>query len=421
MNQGLHISRGNVNLATVLVFLIMARLSCTLFSVFPFMSITFIFIYGIIFVFLFLVSYRKIKSSDFLTFIILLLYDSVVIFKNVDSLSKLFTTDAFNCYILTFLYFIYLWVKYSFIRFSISKRENKIHKGLLFTVLGGYIMTIVYSLFVLVRDPLSIRIAATGQHVATDIFNSAAGFDTVYGSVLIIMICLVIHESTKSLLIRRIMIISLLLICVFLIMASYGTAILLGIFAFVLYYLRKNQKMSVFMIFLIILLLVLREPISDLLFDLSHKVTYSDYLSRKIYEFGYMLKNGELTGTYTMEEGRLDRMGYSLKTFLQYPVFGGKGHADARFGGHSDFFDVLGKYGIVGFGAIFSFWVRIYMDLNRITDNQSFRKCLLSVMILYFMISILNPSMYTQEIIPILVVLPLYCYVYCANNNEVSI
>ena len=310
--------RFSISISLLLAVLMVARFSCIALSNFPLMSMKFVFVYGIMFLGAFVLENNRISKHEFICFGFLFTYVFIVFMKTVLDMGNLFNTEAFNAYVLLFLFFIYMYIK----RISI---KNK--KRIFAVAIVGFAFTYLYSIKWLSVDPnLSRKAAANikaGQGV--DTLNAIGGFDTVYGSVLVVIILLFLYKLLSNKWKKVVCCFLIISSIVFIIMASYGTAIVLLVIALSLWMMQTNRVLGGVMLGLFILVAVNHVDMGAMIRQWSQKIDYSDMLAQKMNEIGYILQTGEAAGTLAGDEGRLARMGWSVETFLKYPIVGAYG------------------------------------------------------------------------------------------------
>ena len=104
---------------------------------------------------------------------------------------------------------------------------------------------------------------------------------------------------------------------------------------------------------------------------------------------------------------------------MQHPIFGGQGVSGAKIGGHSEFWDMLGKYGIVGFGLLASFFIALYKDIKKRMFSVNIRKCCNIVFLVWIITAVLNPALFSLQMMPIILMLPL-ANAYLENQAEIT-
>ena len=395
------VNKNKIGLSTILAFLVVARLACPALSNIPFMSMAFVFVYGVLFCITYFVETKIISHDDLLLLVPLLLYTIFVVARSILAGNGLFSSNAFNAYTLFFLTTIYLWLK----KQPTARRANML-KLILFACLFNY----VYSIIVLCFDPQASRIAAATSVLEPspyDILHAVGSFDTVYGGIFIVVLLLYMRKAIVVGKKRTLVNLILLLAIVFIVMAAYATAIIMLALALFMVISNRNKILSGIGITTVFLIFIFHETFGSLIMELAEQIPYSETISMKVKEFGYMIKTFETAGTYSGQDGRFQKMLDSLNTFFDRPLFGGYGVQGAKIGGHSEFFDILGEYGLVGFSLIVAFFVFLYIDISRNIKEKRTQKSLRIVFFLFFILSVLNPALYALLMIPIILMIPL--------------
>lgn len=376
----------------------LARFSCTLLSGVPFLSMSFVFSYGIIYIFMSNIIIRKISQREFILLLLVVVYDMFVVVKTTTNGEGLFNTQAFNSYILLMMYSLYLSIKHS---------ENEREKQTYYWVcMSGYIVTIVYSIIHLVSNPLASRIAATGSKASGGVVG-IGGFDTVYGTVFLVFTFLYNIEKSRNKRKRFINISFLVISLIFIVMASYATAFVLVAIGLVMYFFNKNRILSISIFISLVIIFCFRENIGLVIMNSSKGISYSNTLSTKIYQIGYIIKYGESTGTLAGSSGRINMMLNSIQVFFENPITGAYGSYDVSIGGHSELFDTLARFGLCGFIPIVCFWIGFFLDVKEVCLIKDSQKYIHIIATLYLLLSILNPSLYTQQLLPLFIILPI--------------
>ena len=179
----------NLNLLLILALFVVARISCQALSNLPFFNMAFTFMYGAAFVFLFFLTVKRIKTQDFYLVIAAFLYAGYVFVRSYIAGSSIFARDSFNAYVIVFLTMIYVWIKEK----PLATRTTMFR-----LIFAALIFDYVYSIWVLWQDPNASRISAATsvlEKSPADILNAVGSFDTVYGSISIIIILLCMEVS----------------------------------------------------------------------------------------------------------------------------------------------------------------------------------------------------------------------------------
>lgn len=405
MSVGTRINGGmqTVNLLSILAGLIVARFSCIALSNIPIFNMTFTFSYGCAFVILFLTQYPKITRREFCGMAGLFAYVIFVVVRTIGY--GLFNTQAFNAYVLCFMYFIYLYLK---------RRPAKESLRLGMIAITGYLLTLLYSIRVLMIDPDLSRKAAANivTENSPDALNAVGGFDTVYGTLLLVVFFFYIRKAKFSTWNRGVINLALAVACIFLVMASYGTAIILLILIFAIILYKKNKFWSAVVLLLLVLGVAYRVEIGHALASFALQFDAMDSLEGKINDISQMLITGEAAGTLAGDEGRFARMGWSIATFFRYPILGGIGKPDAMIGNHSEVLDLLARFGLVGATALLTFMVSFMKDLFQFNTQKVGKQCLQLMLVIYLLVAILDPALYTQQIMPFFCIAPMIEFMY---------
>lgn len=404
------------DLLLILALFILARISCPALSNIPIFSMAFTFVYGAAFVVLYFFSVNKMPWQDFYLMIAAFFYTAYIFFRGLVAGNSLFAREAFNAYIIVFLTMIYLWVK----------QKPLATKVLLFRfILAALIFNYVYSIVVLFFDPGASRAAAALgvlEPSPYDVLHAVGSFDAVYGGLSVILILLSMRRMMKEKDIKnKTTLFVLILALVFIIMAAYGTALVLLVVALALFLAQKNRLFFVGFVMVALVIVVLHEPIGAGIMNLSDRISFSETISEKMNEVGYMLEHFEAAGTYAGENGRAARMAWSWETFLNYPIFGGVGIYGAKVGGHSEFLDMLGNFGLMGFLFVTAYLVCLYRNIRTELSSKEMKTCWKIVMLVFVISSILNPSLYSLQMMPMILMISLApAYLETCANKQTS-
>lgn len=391
-----------IDLLWILAFLIVARISCPALSNLPFFSMAFTFVYGCAFLVLFLIYYPKFTRQEFTILGMIALFTLWVVGKSLYLGNGLFSRDAFNAYVIVFLTVIFLW----------SKRQPENRQLALFSlIMVAMVFNYIYSIWVLHQDPGASRTAAATSVLEKspyDVLSAVGGFDAVYGGVSLVTIFLFMLHSQKEWNLRKWIILAIMVLAVvFIYMAAYATALLLLICTIALIFGSRNKVLAGVLVVAFLLILLFHDPLGQWLMDASSAFSDSEIMQTRTLEFGKMLKTFEAAGTYAGDDGRAARMQWSLNAFLADPLFGGYGKQGVKVGGHSELLDMLGKYGLLGFGLLAAYLGVLYRELKNKLQDPEMKKCCTIMFLIWIITAILNPALYSLQMIPIILVLPL--------------
>ncbi|MGN1216381.1 MAG: hypothetical protein ACI4TD_00225, partial [Phocaeicola sp.] len=79
--------------------------------------------------------------------------------------------------------------------------------------------------------------------------------------------------------------------------------------------------------------------------------------------------------------------------------------------------DTLGRFGLWGFFSLVGFYVCCLKDIAASILHKETRKCMGIVIITYLIICVLDPGLYTQQVLPIFVLLPMMELGYSDENQ----
>ena len=391
-----------IDILTLLAFMITARLCCPALSNLPFFSITFTFLYGLAFIGLYFLSRPKISRQELTIITVAIFYTLYAVIQSLIANTGIFSTEAFNSYVIVFFLFISIWAK---------NKPSKTQSALLILIFLALLFNYTYSIYVLRLDPSASRTAAATSVLEKseyDVLSAVGSYDLVYGSIFIVLILLYMYTILEKRTFRRLVPLAISLLAInFIIMAAYATAIVLLIFAMALYFGERNKIVSILLILAAVLLIIFHEAVGQWLIDLAPSLKSSKMLRLKVNDLGEMIKDFEASGTYEGDSGRADRMRWSWQTFIQHPIFGGYAVKGAKIGTHSEFLDTLGRFGLVGFTALVLLFFNIYKHLMATLQTKPMRNCTRIVFLVYITTSILNPALFTLQVMPIILMLPL--------------
>ncbi len=398
LNQNTKKTQMKGGVLALLAGLIVARLSCVALTNIPLLTIGFIMAYAVALIILLFFFMRNITETELCALCALIIYTLEVIISCLLSNKGLFDTQAFNAYILVVLFFIYLYLK------RLPKEKQKIF--FLITLIG-FVFTFIYSIFKLVEDPMLSRLAATGRYDegSADTLRAIGGFDTAYGGLLVFIVL----AYLMTILTKRGKILTTLALAscvVFIIMATYATAIVLLVAALALIIYKKSNVSAILIVTLMAICFIFRESIGENIMQYSKTINYSDIFQEKMYQIGYIIRYGESVGTLAGKEGRWARIGWSIEAFFQYPIFGSFTNPNVKIGSHSEVADLLGRFGIIGFSSLVTFFTFLFKDIAKGLSTNLGKKLLFVVTVVYLTIAVLDPALYTQQVLPIFLLVP---------------
>lgn len=311
----------------------------------------------------------------------------------------------------------------------------KVKKLICIIYISLYLYFVFALMFLIFSDPNAARILAWGDNKYSNLFVGG-GYPLIY-SLCFSVICL--WHLRKDLYINRRFYIKLavylaIAFLIFIISISqYVMALLLLIFGILLVYyhkyvntVRNKYRFQLSLLFGIcflgILVLLNLSAISDVILKIS---TYlPGEFSKRLGEISDFLKNTGNVNDITM---RLDLSLRSIKTFFNYPIFGCSMETNMIYtieqnflGHHNEWFDALGRWGIVGCIAFFPVMYYSYRDNKR---RLSKRSGLLykSVFVIFLILGTINVVNYVLIMQTIFSSVPLFLYINDAKRAEKNI
>ena len=110
---------------------------------------------------------------------------------------------------------------------------------------------------------------------------------------------------------------------------------------------------------------------------------------------------------------RLRLTNNSINSFLRHPLLGASFFENVNdysiIGGHSELFDVLGKYGLIGGGSLVAFLI--------LALKKTYMKEFSPIIVYFALMSIMNPMHYPQAFFAILFIVPVMITIYKNNEN----
>lgn len=290
-------------------------------------------------------------------------------------------------------------------------KSKKIFSLLTYSIIITLSIYSFRTIFYLIDHPLAARSMISTE--MDDDVTIGGGFALAYSLAIIVPCLFYILTRQKKLFSKfnkTIIIACIILFSITVFASLFFIAILLMIFGCLFSLLiRENKKVfSVFSKVLIIsalFYLLIGPIIGNFLID---SVYFSNpVIQQRSYEIGYTLSGRGSSETEDLS-ARFNVYEESLKTFLRNPILGvgikaGNNYNDlyaAGIGGHSDFLDYLGKFGLMGCIPLFYFLFQCYKE----NANSN----LVNLAWLIFIISaILNPIMSFTEFLVLTLLIPL--------------
>lgn len=167
---------------------------------------------------------------------------------------------------------------------------------------------------------------------------------------------------------------------------------------------KKKIYRIVFFCFILVFVYVFRFFFSDFLLDLSENLDFvGPFIKDRLAKVSAGIVGGDMGESFA---SRIDLIGVSINAFLHHPIVGMDVYAsDVTFdviGQHSEFFDILGRYGLIG-GFFFFSSMALFMKNVYLNCFHAF-----SPIVLFIVFNaILNPMHYTQTLFVFFFLVPL--------------
>ena len=285
--------------------------------------------------------------------------------------------------------------------FLIYDNEKK-GELLIFLVVLISTITAVTTILGVMQYPLAVRDLGKGDYL-TDATKylyrrmNIAGWSQMYGMVFVLPSIITFYKKNHS----KILVLSLVVCEISIIFSQLTFAMLLSVFVifFSIFKPSRKKRYSVLeMIFIEVILLsiLFLEEIIKFASGFVQSFGFST-LSMKLLDLYHLIAMGRSVGDAA---ARFDLYSVSLHTFFEYPI-GGAFLAGMRskdlVAYHSEFFDLLGYFGILGLILMVIFSTKYVRLMNKKSLKDS--KYILCLLFLAFIaIFIFNPVFYSPQI-----------------------
>ncbi len=256
------------------------------------------------------------------------------------------------------------------------------------------LITAITSIVVLREDPLAARTMATigdadSSYAVEMNMRNLGGFSIVYMSVGILPFLLYVLNRKNSH--KGFWLLVIIVLSIYIGMASYTTAILIGFLAilFALFGVRAKRQRNVFISFLVLGLLIffLRYEIADMLYKLAD--TTVDIVSNRL---EFLADSIYGVGADSDAQIRVNYYEKAWNAFLKHPLMGGQLLGDVKISGHSYILDMLAKYGCVGILILVLEYRAIYKLFYRKYKNKKMYYFSFLSFVVCIVLALLNPS-----------------------------
>lgn len=325
---------------------------------------------------------RIISNSIGLTLPILGLYFLALVYSGTSNfVIKIYQILQMGLYPLLILY--------------IAKYGNeKLVRFLFWAVIGSYVFTAVTTYAGCIMYPGAARtLALPEEEMGADVFAmykmaNIGNLTFTYSLVLLIpqLIFLI-----KSRIVKRLVSVAMLVVLAMTILETeYTTALLLMAICFSLFFMPihiTRKHIGGLIVVAGIILIFSKIFIGDLLIEVASSVE-SETMAARLHDLGMILKNGMDYAEEGDVGSRMELYNMSIQSFLKSPLCGGI----KSIGGHSLFFDSLGRFGLLGLVAFIISYKKIWKEFYKPFSVAPYYGYLLFCFIQVVVMAILNPK-----------------------------
>lgn len=325
--------------------------------------------------------------------------------------------ELINAYFTNFLYMFIIFSIFLYYRDDENKKDRKI---ILYFLLIDILYIGINTFIQLLTNPLLSRILAMSTETKEmllegEIYNNIGtyGFFYALGIIVLIYIYKSFFENTNTKI--KYIIISILSL-VLLIQGSFAISILLTFIctSFILIFCNKNISKKILKISVTILLIIMIYINSN---NILSNIAMIEWLplqvKEKITEINISLNNSENMNGTDME-ARATVYKKSIDTFKENFLIGSFGNNE-NIGGHSTFFDFFALYGVFAIFLYYYFFI-CYKQINKFVNI----KYIVGIIFIYYLLlSILNPSIYSNIFVALYIIVPFAIKSDTENKREV--
>ena len=188
---------------------------------------------------------------------------------------------------------------------------------------------------------------------------------------------------------------------------------------------KMNVSQAIWCIILLLLVgifFVFRQDVGEMLIKSTQG--NDDIVARRILEIGKMLAYGTDSAVYNNTDmaSRFSLLKDSIKTFLKYPLFGAISMHGTNFyalksigvGGHGEFLDALGTYGILGALPYIGMFISSFHYERSIQREPISFGYIITFAIMFFF----NPFLFSQSNLVLFLMIPMTTLLF--NSQEVK-
>ncbi len=232
------------------------------------------------------------------------------------------------------------------------------------------ITTAITTIIGLGNYPRAARILATTESADDPMYvtynwNNIGGFEFVYSLVLLYPLVIMAYKEKK--LSKWVMAVLAIVIGTVVVMSEYTTALLLFLVSSCLLFVKKEltpKHLVIISVCGILITTAFSGVVSDVL------RWFADVLDSEVLKARLTALAGGSTGLEKLEGSRIVLYRRSLRTFFANPILGTMLSGGKGIGGHSQIFDALAQYGLVGIALMIWMYKSVYTLFLKPYQNE---------------------------------------------------
>jgi hypothetical protein len=310
---------------------------------------------------------------------------------------------------LLMVYYIFLYYK---------DKDTQYKKLIFYTVIAGYLITGIFTIYYLSIDSDLVRYAGAGLTTKDSYLNEygfalkyIGSWDYIYSLVGTVLTCLYIIKMNRKTNISKVFSFMFLFFIYIVFNASLSTAVLLLLLGLILMLMpNKGYSKILYIVLILVFTVVLIPAMEWIIRIISININNDAYL----YKLNEALKifSGEYT-SFSQFYGRTDLIINSLQTFISNPMLGVYGMYPYNYishhsvvSGHSQWIDDLARYGVVFCLFFFIGVFKISKKLIYYTENDYHSKLVKIVVAYLFILGFLNPALLIHNYLLLFIIVP---------------
>lgn len=362
---------------------------------------------------------------------------SFLLFAAVDLAYVFLTDDPSNPYygvaLSTWKGYVWTFCFWMVLHYYLAVGYSLALKQLVFFFIAGVTVTALLTLWgigqfgeTVARSMVAVTVDSDRDELLDAIDASQMGvasFNHIYGMMLMVtpLFYSLRYLPRKQKQINMIIIL-LLVICVY--KASFLTAVLALAFGGLVALAMKQRSLPPTLVWggglalLVVFLFSSSTFVVPLLNSIEHWswVQSSQVYSSKVEDF-----RAFFTTRDSENISRFQRIGWSWNLFLKSPLFG-NGLGDVGMGGHSEIFDQLGRFGLIGSIplVVFLYWLNKYLDVHLFNLNAILKRLKKTLILPFIFVAFFNPISHGAAWSVFLFFVPALVFVYLPQYSGIK-